>query len=105
MWGVRDEYSSEEFYNKDNKFDSEKTRINNIFQKSEQLGICVQIETLSIETIQAELVKNCVCIILVDASKLNGVNLDNDLNDDFTLCTESENNKSICCFLNNFSKL
>ena len=77
--GVEDSYEAYDFYNKDKNFDSEKSRVNEKFAKSAQLGINVQKQSLSLDFIKGELLKKCVCILLVDAGKLkNAKNLDDD---------------------------
>lgn len=41
--GVLDSYSTETFYNSNHNFDSEKLRVNEKFNKTLDLGICLQL--------------------------------------------------------------
>lgn len=93
--GVEDSYEAYDFYNKDKNFDSEKSRVNEKFAKSAQLSINVQKQSLSLDFIKGELLKKCVCILLVDAGKLkNAKNLDDD---DSVFIDELDQNFLDCC--------
>ncbi len=101
--GVQEAYATEDFYTKDKKFNLEKERVNNLFKTRSELGINVELKTIKLSSICEEILKNNVCIVLVDASQLNGINLDNDLDDTelnkkYTLFNEPEGIESNCCF-------
>jgi hypothetical protein len=110
-YGVDDNYSSEHFYSADKSFDVEKQRISEKFDKASDLGICVVKKSITLDFIKNKINQNCVCIVLVNAAVLNGinVNLTDDnllvLNDDlYSKCLKknSTNNKETCCLFNPF---
>ncbi len=96
--GVDQNYSTESFYLKD--FHQEKLRIENKFKNSQSLGINLEKKSVNLEFIKAQLAKNCVCIVLVNAACLNGNDLDNEnLIDDDDLNTHNlHNKKATCCY-------
>ncbi len=96
--GVDQNYSSESFYLKD--FHLEKVRIENKFKNSQCLGINLEKRSIHLEFIKAQLKKNCVCIVLVNAACLNGNELDSEsLIDDDDLESQNFNNKkATCCY-------
>ncbi len=77
-WGVKDSYQSNEYYSKDTRFLADKVRVNRIFESHEKLNICIELKDVSLEFIKAEILKNHLCIALVDATKLNGFNINCD---------------------------
>jgi len=77
-WGVKDSYQSSEYYTKDKRFLAERERVNRVFASHETLGICVELKEVGLELIKLEVSKSNVCIVLVDATKLNGENMSSD---------------------------
>lgn len=74
-FGVQETYAQEDFYAKDNLFETEKLRINEKFQNASRHGIKVKLEHIELDLIKTELKStNCACIVLIDASLLNGQN-------------------------------
>ena len=75
-WGVTSTYQTEEFYNKDDTFKIEQARINQLFDSHEFQGINVEVKGVNMERILEEIANKTVCIVLVDATKLRGKNMD-----------------------------
>ena len=93
--GVEDAYETYDFYTKDKNFELEKQRINNKFKNAIQLGINIVKQQVTCEFIKMELLKKCVCILLVDANKLKDATyLDND--DSSSSLTSSDDNDNDC---------
>jgi len=69
-------------------------------KKSALSGINLTKKSIKIDEIKAELWKKCVCIVLIDASLLNGQNLENENDDTIEFCdhVEKKDQSSSCCF-------
>ena len=101
--GVTETYENENFYTSGQaSFQEEQTRISQLFKNHKALGIRVEIKELSHEYIRDEISKGCVCILLVDAAKLNGIDIEDA---DGTMILNTEDEITSCCFFNSSSNL
>jgi hypothetical protein len=80
---VQSTYSSIHFYSK--TFEDEEKRINDKFKRCDELGIKLNLQSVPLDFIKNEISQSndCVCIMLVDASKLNPkvvINIQNEEN-------------------------
>lgn len=69
-FGVTETYKTELFYTIDQQFNSEQTRINNLFRDHLKLGINVSVRQVSLDFIRQKIAKGSVCIVLVNAALL-----------------------------------
>ncbi len=99
QWGVTATYASEKFYTKDNNFEAEAKRVNELFNQHREFGINVEVRSLEMDEICDQIGKNFVCILLVDAAKLNGHYLNEQFNEcqAFTADFDQHVSTSFCC--------
>ena len=99
QWGVTATYATEKFYTKDNNFDAETKRVNGLFNQHKEHGINVELRSLEMDEICDQIAKNFVCILLVDAAKLNGLYLNEQFNECLALTADFDQHASasFCC--------
>lgn len=102
-WGVDGAFQTEEYYNMEyERFLKDQSRINLLFETHRNLGINVELKEISLEYIRDELSRNNLCILLIDATKLNGTNLDENEGDSALQileqqCDEKRGIAASCC--------
>ena len=99
QWGVTATYASEKYYTRDNTFEAETKRVNELFNQHKELGINVELRSLEMEEICDRIAQKFVCILLVDAAKLNGLYLSEQFDDCQAFNTEFDRHAStsFCC--------